>query len=95
MKYTNKQTMYPRRKTIAWMILNIIKAAGHNGIRRKHIMQILFIVLGRDAYNTELARGWYSSYFHNNNGQYGIVPNLCEKVNGKYWVLKPTFSYKK
>jgi hypothetical protein len=95
--------MYPRKKTIAWMILNIIKTAGPDGIRRKDIMKILFKVLGREPYDTTLDRGWYCSYFTdpdfainhrrfwNVTEQYGIVPKLCKKVNGKYWVLKPTW----
>ena len=87
-----KCTTYPRKKTIAWLILNIIKASGPNGIRRKHIMQILFIVLGKQPYDTDLDRGWYSSYFNDPRTAvfyrpYGIVPLLCKKVNGKYWTL--------
>lgn len=92
--------MYPRKNTIAWLILNIIKTAGPNGIRRKHIMQILFRVLGRKQYDTVLDRGWYSSYFNYSYcaafyNPYGIVPNLCTKINGKYWVLNPTWKQRK
>lgn len=92
--------MYPRKNTIAWMILNIIKTAGPNGIRRKHIMQILFRVLGRKRYDTVLDRGWYSSYFNypyypDFYDPYGIVPKLCTKIDGKYWVLNPTWKQRK
>jgi len=99
-KYTYKNTKYPRRLTIAWLILNIIKASGPYGIKRKHIMQILFTMLDKGRYDYELHRGWYCSYFTESRTDYipyysyGIIPLLCKKIDGDRWVLKTNINLK-
>jgi hypothetical protein len=84
MKYKNS---YPRKMSIAWMILNIIRASGTRGIMKHEIMSILFLVLGRGSYDIIKDRGYFSSYFTRSCKQYGVVPRHCYKV-GRRWFIR-------
>lgn len=76
---------YPKKGTIAWMILNIIKHSRSRGIQKCDIMSTIFLVMGKKDYSITKDRGKFSSYFTKNTYQYGVVPMFCTKV-GTRWI---------
>jgi len=81
---------YPKKGSIARMILNLIKYSRSRGACRWEIMSIIFAVTGRGHYDKIKHRGLYSSYFSVGVGQYGVVPKFCCKINGK-WVMRKDY----
>lgn len=79
---------YPKKKTNARMILNII--AGSRGVTKSEIMKILFLVIGRKEYRITEDRGKYSSYFTTSHREYGVVPRFCTKV-GRRWYMRKRY----
>jgi len=81
---------YPRNRTNARMILNIIAGSKGRGATKSEIMKIIFLVTGRKEYRITEDRGKYSSYFATSKFQYGVVPRFCTKV-GRRWFMRKKY----
>ena len=79
---------YPKKKTTARMILNIIAGSKGRGATKSEIMKIIFLVLGRHEYRITEDRGKYSSYFTASKFEYGVVPRFCTKVGNRWYMRK-------